>query len=250
MTRYAVSINAGQDLASAPDKCFANPSELHMSHPIHKHLWSQAQDVYTSICDAWLNDKQHELNVLELIRDVMFSSLSGNLCPMTFDAMWCEVDRSLWATARSLDRLGEPGRVAKELGLVDPYDPNKPSFTANIYRLFELSEANRQREAVVVSVAPVAEAVPMATPIDSAAKSGHAFISETKDSRPKDKAKTRGTPVLDKDEASGDCEENGLQQFPDVLPAEFKLGKKKNEGRYCRYEGSTHQLLIPLADIS
>lgn len=67
----------------------------------------------------------------------------------------------------------------------------------------------------------------MATPIDSAAKSGHAFISETKDSRPKDKAKTRGTPVLDKDEASGDCEENGLQQFPDVLPAEFKLGKKK-----------------------
>jgi hypothetical protein len=235
MTRYARSIKTSQDqLALTPDKCFADPSKINMSHPIHNNLWSDAQDVNAYICNIWVDLNHQALTVCEFLHSTISGTFSGHLSPIAFDAIWNKADRILWAAAQSLDRPGDHGRVAKAFGLISPNDANRPTFTENIYKLFIASEASRQRETVAVATAapkpkPLVQPVLVTTPIDSAVRSGHAFISETKHSRPKEKEKTRSTALLEEEsEANEDGEFEGIEtpQFPDVLPTEFKLGRK------------------------
>ena len=231
MRRHAMSIKTDQDRpALAPDKCFVDPSKITMSHPIHNHLWSDAHDINTYICNAWIDIHHKSLTVRELLHHTLMSTVAGTFPPDTFDAIWEKADGVLWRAALTLDRPNEPGRLAKEFGLIDPSDPNKPTFTDNLFRLFEASEAQHQQDTMTVPAPkpqPPTEAIPVATLTDSAAKSGHAFVAETQDCRPKQKAKTRGAAVSnDEYEASDDGDETEPEQFPCVLPTEFKLGRK------------------------
>ena len=103
------------------------------------------------------------------------------------------------------------------------------SFTRNPFQVHEGSEGSYPQDTVVPPTPPqpFAENIPAAIAVDSVAKSGHAFISETKGSKLKEKVKTRGTAAPIQEDKPGCCDDDDqLQEFPDILPMEFKLGKK------------------------
>ena len=251
MGRYANSIkNYPDQLDFAPDKCFADPSKITMSFSTSRNLWSDAQVVNTRICMTWVQANEG-ITVFQPLYDTITSMLSGPFSPTSFDEMWTTADQALWKAAQSLDRAGKQDLVAKQFGLVDPNDPNRPSFTQNPFQVHEGSKGSNPEDTVVVpptTPQPFVENIPVATAIDSVAKSGHAFISETKGSKLKEKVKTRGTAApIQEDELACCDDDDQLQELPDILPTEFKLGKKLMKACaiicttkteiYCQYPG-------------
>jgi hypothetical protein len=230
MGRYANSIKNYQDQPDfAPDKCFADPSKTTVSLLTSRNLWSDAQVVNTCICRTWVQANE-TITVFQPLYDTITSMLSGPFSPTSFDEMWTKADQALWKVAQSLDRAGKQDLVAKQFGLVDPNDPNRPSFTQNPFQVHEGSDGSSSQDTIVVPPTPpqsFVENIPVATAVESVAKSGHAFISETKGSKLKEKAKTRGTAAPIQEDKPGCCDDDDqLQEFPDILPMEFRLGKK------------------------
>jgi len=136
----------------------------------------------------------------------------------------------LWDVAKNFDRQDDPGRVAKEFGLIDPNDPEKPTYTNDVFKLLEARSQTAAISPVAPKPSPFVDGFPVATLNDSTVKSGHAFVSESEYSKPKEKPKTRGTAISDTAEDGVeegiDDDEEDSQSFPDVLPAQFKLGKR------------------------
>lgn len=242
LATYAHSIKTHEEqICLAPDKCFVDPTKLIMPVPTHISLWSDAHDVNTFICNTWLDVNQSALTVWERIQKTLIGATSGLLLPEDFDSIWSKADRILWDAAKRLDRKDEPGRVAKGLGLIDPEDPNRPSFSFTLFKTFRDICQDEAEVAPATTSMPSAEAIPVATPVESAARSGHAYWSETKDNRPKEKTKTRGITVPDEivipeDDAEDDGDGDS-QQFPDALPTQFKLGRRQI--KVCCYWLST-----------
>jgi hypothetical protein len=147
--------------------------------------------------------------------------------PQAVDAMWERTDRNLWAAAKDLDKRGHSGTVAKRFGLVNPDDPKKPKFTG-----FNMQRRNALLLQAATTPAPAptprAPFVPVAGPRDTGVQSGHAYAADKKDSLPKEKTKTRATVKQDdtNDDDDEEVEEVPEQEFLDVLPPEFKIGKK------------------------
>jgi len=152
--------------------------------------------------------------------------------PQAFDMMWYQADLVMWNAAKQLDKPGEPGRVAKEFGLIDPHSISRPTFTEYIFRSLEPSASPIEAATTPAPApSPYFEAIPTATPSESAAKSGHAYASEINQTQPKPKQKTRGTAVLDGDSHEAEVladedDREGLESFPAALPTHFKLGKR------------------------
>jgi hypothetical protein len=157
---------------------------------------------------------------------------SGNhLPPGLFDKMWYQTDLLMWTSAMALDKPDEPGRVAKEFGLVDPRDPNRPTFTMQHLRSLQ----RRLEPATTPAPEPArtlnGEGTHLLTPSESVAKSGHAYITETKENLPKAKTKTRGTaaPEVEVTECGVSVadELDDDEEVPMALPTEYKLGRKQ-----------------------
>ncbi|KAJ7668353.1 hypothetical protein B0H17DRAFT_1018509 [Mycena rosella] len=149
--------------------------------------------------------------------------------PSVVDAMWENTDRNLWAAAKNLDKRGSPGAVAKRFGLVNPNDRNRPTFTGFLSTLRNPPRVPlRIQPATTPAPARPTPVIPAASPRDTGVQSGHAYAVESKGFAPKEKIKTKavqspGSVVPDTEE---DLEETPEPEYPDVLPLEFKIGKK------------------------
>jgi hypothetical protein len=138
----------------------------------------------------------------------------------------------MWEAAKGLDNPRQQGRVAKVFGLVDPHDGNRPTFTEYIFKSLEPSKHRIEASSTPAPAPPpptYVESIPTTTPPESAAKSGHAYLNEIHESRPKSKKKTKGIATLDnpnEEPEPDDIELEGLESFPVALPTYFKLGKR------------------------
>lgn len=189
--------------------------------------WGNASVVTDVICEAWL-EVTSSLSMMDVWR-YGHNFIDSALMPIHIDAMWFQTDLVLWEAAKGLDKPGEPGRVAKELGLINPHDPYRPTFTSFIFRSLD-PKNGRIEPAKTPAPAPTAfvEAIPVASGSDSAVQSGHAFRAENKDSKPKPKVKTRGkdTPSENITTEDANDHDHGLSNLPDSLPTEYKMGRK------------------------
>ncbi|KAF7328968.1 hypothetical protein MVEN_02526800 [Mycena venus] len=140
-----------------------------------------------------------------------------------FNHMWLELDTMLWIVAQSFDRKGEEGRVAKEFGLFDPGDPNRPM--ASEFLLRSLDPELGVPVKAKTTPAPYVQNIPVARQGDSIVQSGFAYVAGLfGGSTQKEKVKTRGEAEKPKEDQVEEEEEPRI--LPEVLPAEFKIGKK------------------------
>ncbi|KAJ6589048.1 hypothetical protein B0H19DRAFT_1058122 [Mycena capillaripes] len=143
-----------------------------------------------------------------------------------FNEMWSAVDTHLWNVAKTLDRKGEKGRVAKEFGLFDPADPKRPMASEFLLRSLdpELGIPLKPK----TTPASYVQNIPVARPGESIVQSGYAYVSglfgASSAPQPKEKVKTRGKASPDGEEEEGEVAEPRV--LPEVLPPEFKIGKK------------------------
>ncbi|KAJ7222193.1 hypothetical protein GGX14DRAFT_388026 [Mycena pura] len=140
-----------------------------------------------------------------------------------FNDMWGRVDDYLWNTAKKFDRKGEEGRVAKEFGLFNPADPKRPMASEFLLRSLdpELGLPMRPK----TTPAPYVQNIPVAGPGDSIVQSGYTYVTGLfSGTAPKEKVKTRGEASAE--EAPEDEEAEERRVLPEVLPSEFKIGKK------------------------
>jgi hypothetical protein len=165
----------------------------------------------------------------------VFPRIAGNPLqfPQIFDAMWRKADLTLWEAGKHLDGLGESGRVAREFGLINPHDRNRPTFTQYFFKSLEPSNNRIEASSTPAPVPPpYVDSIPTAAPSESAAKSGHAYVAETSENRPKSKKKTKGVVASkistnqEPDRIDEIEEEPSLATFPFSLPTHFKLGKR------------------------
>jgi len=150
-----------------------------------------------------------------------------------WDVVWDNFDRHVWEAARKMDRPEDEGRIAREYGLLDPKSV-RPTFRATV--IMSSIEEQKKRDAVETRAkktpAPAAstQEAPLLPAVPTTAQSGHSYVEETKDSLPKEKTKTKGVPtnsnVPSDVTASEDFENKTLDDYPDVLPATFKLPRK------------------------
>jgi len=187
--------------------------------------WGDASKI-THRCGATWSHVTWSLSIMD-----SFPQFAGNLLnmPHVFDAMWKKVDVLMWEAAKHLDNPGESGRVAKMFGLINPHDRNRPTVTKYIFRSLEPSRG-RIEASTTPAPAPCSfvEAIPIATPSESIAKSGHAYVNAINENRPKSKKKTKGTatPGTPANEQPDPVDEVELDQLPFALPTQFKLGRR------------------------
>ncbi|KAJ7091324.1 hypothetical protein B0H15DRAFT_835479 [Mycena belliarum] len=149
--------------------------------------------------------------------------------PNVVDAMWQNTDRNLWAAAKMLDKPGSSGAVAKRFGLINPDDPSRPTFQGFLSNL-----RNPPRVPLLLkpatTPAPVRTAPPLSVPgeRDTSVQSGHAYVAENINTLPKEKIKTKAARVESavSEEIGEEDDEAPEPEYPDVLPIEFKIGKK------------------------
>ncbi|KAJ7460843.1 hypothetical protein B0H11DRAFT_2057030, partial [Mycena galericulata] len=158
--------------------------------------------------------------------------------PFIFDSVWRLIDTALWEFSKALDRRGDLGIVARKFGLFDPADPERPSCMRALLKQCGAYMTERMRlssapgRAGKPSGSSTQHSIPSAAPGQglTAAVSGHAYITGTKDLRPKEKVKTKGAAVSEKvDDGKFDDQEDSEEEeriSPDFLPKDFKLGKK------------------------
>ncbi|KAF8061641.1 hypothetical protein FPV67DRAFT_1509726 [Lyophyllum atratum] len=187
------------------------------------------------VVSTWLRNvtsRQSIRNFFPYLFSVKTYTPLERLNPQAFDALWSEIDRNLWDAARIVDRSSTPGVVAQRFGLVNPDDPDKPSFCAWIFKALDPTRGARLVASTTPAPARNAEQsdIPVAGPQDSAVKSGHAYMAEQEAAKLKDKVKTRGvdgpsevaTEDIDEDQPEVERE----VELPETMPFEFKIGKK------------------------
>lgn len=158
---------------------------------------------------------------------------------VTFRRLWDNILKDVSVWLRKIDRPETPGRAAEKLGLGYLYQPGAPPFSrAVIPPPNHTDSASTTTEAPTTTAASPAEGyvetIPIATPGESVARSGHAYLSEIgEQSGVKEKVKTRKAPTATDTKADQegvepeeDEEDKAWTDLPDVLPVEFKLGKK------------------------
>lgn len=151
-----------------------------------------------------------------------------NISLMDFDKMWLTVDTTLWTLAEQLDKPGETGTVAKHFGLFDPTDPRRPTFAKSLFKY--LNPAGPKQLQLESSPAVTQFSVPLPAEQNAAAriKSGHSYVVENQESS-KEKVKTRKAPEFGQAQVTPRTlfeDEEDAVNFPDMLPTEYKLGKK------------------------
>lgn len=200
-----------------------------------KH-YGEASSLSDSVSSTWLRrvDKVSMWNALNQYYSSYDSLILVNTCRI-FDEMWVEADVVLWEAAKELDRPGEPGRVAKEFGLVDPNDPNRLSFMKELLQKTQgkVNEIRRLEAAKTPAPAPTpteyVDSFPATDSSEPSVRSGHAHVKETEDLRPKEKTKTKGAgnpPTAPEPPVDVEAEDRELDSYPAILPPDFKLPRK------------------------
>ncbi|KAJ7067760.1 hypothetical protein B0H15DRAFT_762473, partial [Mycena belliarum] len=153
-----------------------------------------------------------------------------------FDDAWRAIDAALWEFSHAFDRSGQRGAVAKKFGLLDPADPNRVTAMQTLLCQVRAQMAERN-PAPAPTPAPPSPQVFSGQSVSadaepSPAESAHAYVADrAKHLRPKEKVKSKGTTAekVGNDPAADEEEEE--ERLPDVLPKEFRLGKKNTQGK-------------------
>ncbi|KAJ7186783.1 hypothetical protein C8R46DRAFT_279785 [Mycena filopes] len=208
---------------------FMDPKKL---RPVEAKYWDEIGEVSRSIRsmeEAW-QAKTWEMSLetfLTYIQDQQgakgFDETVTIPVPL-FNHMWSHVDAYLWKVAKSFDRPGEEGRVAKEFGLFDPSDPKRPMASEFLLRSLDPELGTPLKPQTTPARAPYVQNIPVAGPADSIVQSGHAFVAVAA-SVAKEKPKTRGEALVQEEEEEEDIEKD-VPILPEALPTEFKIGKK------------------------
>lgn len=154
-----------------------------------------------------------------------------------FRRSWDNMFRDVWTWAHKIDRPETPGRVAKKLGLGYLHQPDAPMFwRAAPPSSNEDSISENTGAPTPPTTSPAegyVESIPVAAPGESVARSGHAYLSEMGEQLgTKEKVKTRKAPMATDTKEDQevvepeDDEDKAWTDLPDVLPAEFRMGKK------------------------
>lgn len=197
--------------------------------------WGYAKTLMNSLGYTWLGIvSQITLKPLGQTREQM-----ENISPTQFDAMWKSVDNTLWHASILFDKSGQKGVSAKHFGLFNPNDPLRPTYGKYLFSFLDPANTRRLLTDTLAASSPITPISPRITPFpkDTFAQSGHSYIAESKDTeaRQTQKVKSRGAPGFGLQEPSvqatakqlDDTEDDSeYLDFPDVLPSEFKLGKK------------------------
>jgi hypothetical protein len=230
LLEYAHSLdNAGFD---QPDflsqACFMNPANFTWETKSNLTMvWGNASVVTTIISDAWLKVTS-SLSMMDAWKE-WHSWIDSPMMPMVIDSTWFQIDQVMWEAAKRFDRPGQSGRVAKELGLINPYDPNRPTFTEYIFSSLDPKHGTIEpAKTPAPAPSPFIESIRMATSNDAAVQSGHAFRAEKLDSLPKPKIKTRGKDLPPDNMNIEDTNDDDADRstLPESLPTGYKLGKK------------------------
>jgi hypothetical protein len=231
LLKYALTLDqSGYDQPEfLPQTCFMNPSNF-VWETDRDMQWGNAGVVMFAMGEAW-SKVMTSVSMMDAWQVGNSMRKSSPLLEMyAVDAMWLSADRLMWEAAKRLDRPEQPGRVAKELGLISPYYPNRPKYSEFIFQ--SLDPRNGKIEDTtnpVLAPSPYKQMIPVAASTDSAAQSGHAFLSDKQNSIPKEKIKTRGQNGTTENAVTENSEDDGNKSqssLADSLPTEFKVGKK------------------------
>ena len=211
---------------------FMDPTKIMKPPPYLPH-WGDISRIINSCGETWLavtwSLSTSMTDMMHITPQIFGDPLKFS---HVFDAMWTKADSTMWEAGKRLDHPGESGRVAKVFGLINPYDVNRPTFTKYIFRSLEPSRGRVEAASTPAPApSPYVEAIPIAGTSESAAKSGHAYVSETNKNKPQNKKKTKRTaaPNTTSVEEPGhinEDEQEGEDSFPVTLPTHFKLGKR------------------------
>lgn len=197
---------------------------IEMYAAAQRALWQREFGWFTikSLVKRWLNPNEPMVRAL-----------------VTFRFLWDNIFKDVSTWLRKIDRPETPGRAAEKLGLGYLYQPDAPPFSRAV-----IPPPNHTDPAPTPSEAPTpavaspsegyVETIPIATPGESVARSGHAYLSEIgEQSGTKEKVKTRKAPAArdsktdqEGEEPEEDDEDRAWTDLPEILPVEFKLGKK------------------------
>lgn len=226
---------------------FMGPTKFKLSLPHYdKKAWGPVGAYTRGQAHAWLDQTGH-MGILSIVKMWLagdFRDQDGKLMEQKLginsDVMWLEVDACMMAMAAMLDKDEDKGRVAKTFGLINPRDPSRPMTNKYLFKSL-MPQQEMPRIEAATTPAPISSppstnsvpSIPVASPGETIAKSGHAYVSSIakEGGVAKEKTKTRKGPapetVADNNPVDDDLEETErLEALPDVLPAQYKLGKK------------------------
>jgi hypothetical protein len=221
---YACSLDGLDKPDFLSEVAFMNPSKMRIFPRRAKLYWGDATRVMENMSETW-----GSITWNITIDSVLPQLVNGLVQPILFDKMWYDADLLMWNAAMALDKPNDPGQVAKVFGLVNPHDPNRPTCMRACLRSYDRS---RQLEAVTASAPappPRRNTDPSFPSAQTVAKTGHAYLAENRDNKPKDKPKTRGIATVEVDEKELDSladDEPEAEDLPLALPAEYKLGRR------------------------
>ncbi|KAF9067826.1 hypothetical protein BDP27DRAFT_1448811 [Rhodocollybia butyracea] len=231
--------------------------EVHISPHFNSFHWNYGicRGIVEGMFSAWLKaifnprltDEFVRYHVHQKMHHQYMTVDAGHNLNMCLDKSWFEADAWLMTNAMKLDSnslsatvpdsIAGKGTVARMFGLYDVEDKNRPSW-GNKMKLLQRIKA-KARVARIEPEQKKSEPQPsllVASPLDSAVQSGHAYNAENL-GMAKEKSKTRpSVMIIDEPEESRsskkelDDKEN-LQDdedvpLPEFLPANFKLPKK------------------------
>lgn len=173
-----------------------------------------------------------------------------------YDEMWKGVDRLLWDAAAKMDRWGESGRTAKELNILYPDGPARPSYIQSLTqaaaRLAGLNEPPPEQFTPGPAASTKEDRIPAFDASVATGKSGYSYAAESVPSKTKEKTKgvadTTVQPIAT--EKNDESDWVTLDDYPDMLPSSYKLGKKVLKVRTMATIWATFSLLKHIADLS
>ncbi|KAF7305489.1 hypothetical protein HMN09_00801700 [Mycena chlorophos] len=213
--------------------CFIDPAKLSPSPPAYWDRVGEASRCARAQNLTW-SETMWQKSIEELL--IFFQNVAGpmalassdNVAPLMpvemFNDIWKKLDEAMWDSAAALDRRGEQGRVAREYGLWNPSDRNRPKATRHLFWELEMQATRGDPVQPKTTPAAVPQVYEQTIPVSqTTAQSGHAFASSKEVT--KAKVKTRGDAAPTPVEVEVAAEEEPVV-LPQRLPSEFKLGKK------------------------
>ncbi|KAJ7042074.1 hypothetical protein C8F04DRAFT_946358 [Mycena alexandri] len=225
-----------KDPSFLPNTTFMDPSKISWLER-NSNDWSYARTISRSIGKTWIAiTSEMRMHPFFACCIPWPSSPEREKLPLIYDNMWGTIDIALWEFAKNLDRKGELGIVARNFGLFNPTDPERPSCMSAIMKQVgaHLSERLRLRSQPQPMPPSTPEKLPAPSTVPTAGVSGYAYLSDTQHLRAKEKVKTKGAalPKVAAGGASGgdageeEEQDEEEEQLLDVLPKDFKIGKK------------------------
>ncbi|KAJ6606315.1 hypothetical protein DFH09DRAFT_1269321 [Mycena vulgaris] len=223
LTEYATSKDEHclKDPNFLPISTFMDPSKLHWVSR-NSNDWAYARTIGRALGGTWLKTT-NQLSMWNFFMCCVRPPTDPLVFPRVFDDSWRAIDTALWEYSKTLDRNSTRGTVATKFGLFDPADPERATSTETMLKNIRVQMAKRKPAASEPLPPQDVGPVPSAP---SAALSGHTYMTETKDMRPKEKVKTRGVASTDETAEDNNADEEEEEILPDALPKDFKIGKK------------------------